>query len=37
MQIKVSRRARTLITQGAANLGISLSEYIERAVLEANL
>jgi len=37
MQIKLSRRARRLIKQRAAKLGISLSEDIERAVLGANL
>jgi hypothetical protein len=37
MQVKLSRHARRLIRQGAAKLGISLSEYIERAVFEAKL
>jgi hypothetical protein len=37
MQVKLSRHARRLIRERAAKLGISLSEYIERAVLAANL
>jgi hypothetical protein len=37
MQIKLSPQANKLIKQRASKLGISRSEYIERAVLAANL
>lgn len=35
LQIKLSPKARDLIRQRAAKLGISRSDYIERAVLAA--
>jgi len=37
MQVKLSSHARRLIREEATKLGISLSEYVERAVLRATL